>query len=94
MRNLMIRLGAAVLVAGVLAVAATPASAVAVKKCWSHQDTDQFLADGITPNPNYLQYVRVWASGGGHDKHELAGTDVFLGDTDSYAACVALAGTN
>lgn len=94
MRQLMIRFGAAVVVAGVLAVTATPASALATKKCWSHQDTDVFLADGITPNPNYLQYVRVWASGGGHDKHELAGTDTFLGETTSYAACVAVVATN
>ena len=70
------------------------ASAVATKKCWSHQDTDQFLADGVTPNPNYLQYVRVWASGGGHDKHELAGTDTLLGETTSYEACVAIIASN
>lgn len=94
MRKLMIRFGVAVVVAGALAVTATPASAVVTKKCWSHQDTDQFLADGITPNPNYLQYVRVWASGGGHDKHQLAGTDTFLGDAESYAACVAIIATN
>ena len=90
MRNLMFRLGAAVLVAGVLALTATPASAVAMKNCWAHQDTDVFLADGTTPNPNFGLDVAVWANGGGHDKHALALLDDLLGETESYAACVTL----
>ena len=78
MRNVMFGFGAAVLVAGMLAFAATPASA------------GQFLADGVTPNPNYGQLVPVWANGGGHDKHQLAGYDTLLGTTESADACKTL----
>jgi hypothetical protein len=78
--------GAAVLVIGILAFSAAPASAGASKPCWSHQDTDQFLADGVTPNPDFGQFVAVWATGGGHTKHS---TDINLGLTETYALCVA-----
>jgi hypothetical protein len=78
---------AAVLMIAILAFTAAPVSAGATKPCWSHQDTDEFLADGVTPNPDFGQYVAVWATGGGHTKHA---TDIPLGPTDSYAACVAL----
>jgi hypothetical protein len=90
MRNMMFGFAAAVLVAGTLAFTATPASAAISKKCWSHMDNDQFLADGVTPNPDYGQLVAVWANGGGHDKHQAAGLDTLLGTTDTYDACVTL----
>lgn len=63
MRNTMFGFGAAVLVAGMLAFAATPASAAVTKNCWSHLDNDQFLSDGVTPNPNFGLHVPVWANG-------------------------------
>ena len=90
MRNTMFGFGVAVLVAGMLAVVATPVSAGASKNCWSHLDNDQFLADGITPNPDFGVSFAVWANGGGHDKHAEAGLDVLLGATDSAEACKAL----
>ena len=90
MRNMMFGFGAAVLVAGMLASVATPASAAITKNCWSHLDNEQFLADGITPNPDFGQTVPVWANGAGHVKHQLAGFDTLLGTTESYEACVAL----
>jgi hypothetical protein len=89
MRNMMFGFGSAVLVAGMLAFVATPASAGVTKNCWSHLDNEQFLADGVTPNPDYGQLVPVWANGGGHEKHRLAGYDTLLGTTESYEACVA-----
>ena len=92
MRKMLVGFGAALLVAGVLAVSATPASAGITKTCWSHQDTDPFLADGVTPNPDFGQQVAVWANGGGHVKHEEALLDTNLGPADSYAACVVLFG--
>ena len=91
MRNMIFGFGTAVLVAGILAFSATPASA-ATKNSWSHTDTDQYLADGVTPNPDFGQLVPVWASGGGHDKHQLAGFDTLLGTTESREACVVLFG--
>jgi hypothetical protein len=90
MRNTMFGFGAAVLVAVMLAFAAAPASAGITKNCWSHTDNDQFLADGVTPNPDFGQLVAVWANGGGHDKHQAAGLDTLLGTPDSYDACVTL----
>ena len=85
MRNTMFGFGAAVLVAVMLAFAAAPASAGITKNCWSHTDTDQFLADGVTPNPNYGVPVAVWANGGGHDKHAAALLDTLNIDRiDAY----------
>ena len=78
---------AAALVIAIFAFSAVPVSAGTTKPCWSHEDTDQFLADGVTPNPDFGQLVAVWASGGGHNKHT---GDTLLGSTDSYADCVAL----
>jgi hypothetical protein len=92
MRNMTLRFGAAVLVAAMLAFAATPVSAGATKNCWSHTDTDEFLSDGVTPNPDFGQPVAVWANGGGHDKHQVAGLDALLGTTESREACVTLFG--
>lgn len=86
MRKMLFGGAAAVLIA-ILAFSAVPVSAGTSKTCWSHQDTDQFLADGVTPNPDYLQLVAVWANGGGHKKH--AG-DTDLGPTETYALCEAL----
>ena len=85
MRKMLFGLGAAVLVIGILALSAAPASAGAPKTCWSHQDTDQFLADGVTPNPGFGQFVAVWADGGGQTKHS---TDINLGPKPTYADCV------
>ena len=90
MRKMTFGFGAAVLVAVMLAFAATPVSAGAAKSCWSHTDNDQFLADGVTPNPDFGQRVAVWANGGGHDKHALAGLDTLLGTTETKDACVTL----
>jgi hypothetical protein len=90
MRNMTFGFGAAVLVAAMLAVAVTPVSAGISKNCWSHTDNDQFLADGVTPNPNFGQLVPVWANGGGHDKHQAAGLDTLLGITESADACKTL----
>jgi hypothetical protein len=92
MRNMTLRFGAAVLVAAMLAFVATPVSAGVSKTCWSHTDTDEFLSDGVTPNPDFGQLVAVWANGGGHDKHQAAGLDVSLGTTESREACVTLFG--
>ena len=87
MRKMSFGVVAAVLVIGILAFSAAPVSAGGPKTCWSHQDTDQFLADGVTPNPDFGQFVAVWATGGGHTKHS---TDINLGPTETYAACVLL----
>lgn len=92
MRNMTFGFGAAVLVAAMLAFAAAPVSAGATKNCWSHTDTDEFLADGVTPNPNFGLRVAVWANGGGHDKHALDGLDTLLGTTETRDACVTLFG--
>jgi hypothetical protein len=92
MRNMMFGFGAAVLVAAMLGVAVTPVSAGATKSCWSHTDTDEFLSDGVTPNPDFGQLVAVWANGGGHDKHQVAGLDTLLGPTETREACVTLFG--
>ena len=78
---------AAALVIGILAFSTASVSAGTSKPCWSHEDTDEFLADGVTPNPVFGQLVAVWATGGGHNKHT---GDIPLGATDSYAACVDL----
>jgi hypothetical protein len=86
MRKMLFGVAAAVLMIGVLALSAAPVSAGATKPCWSHEDTDEFLADGVTPNPDFGQLVAVWATGGGHTKHL---GDIPLAPTDSYAACVA-----
>jgi hypothetical protein len=86
MRKMLFGVAAAVMIA-ILAFSTVPVSAGTTKPCWSHQDTDEFLADGVTPNPDFGQYVAVWATGGGHTKHA---TDIPLGPTDSYDACVAL----
>ena len=87
MRKMLFGGAAAVLTIAILAFSAVPASAGTIKTCWSHEDTDPFLADGLTPNPDFGQLVAVWATGGGHKKHT---GDTDLGPTDSYAACVAL----
>lgn len=87
MRKMLFGGAAAVLMIAILAFSAVPASAGTTKTCWSHEDTDPFLADGLTPNPDFGQLVAVWATGGGHKKHT---GDTDLGPTDSYAACVAL----
>ena len=89
MRNMMFGVGAAILVAGMLAFTATPVSAGAAKNCWSHVDNDQFLADGVTPNPDFGQLVPVWATGGGHETHQ---GDTLLGTTESREACVTAFG--
>jgi hypothetical protein len=86
MRKMLFGGAAAVLMIAILAFSAAPVSAGATKPCWSHEDTDPFLADGLTPNPNLGQLVAVWATGGGHNKH--AG-DILRGNTDTYALCVA-----
>ncbi|HYN10585.1 MAG TPA: hypothetical protein VES67_24590 [Vicinamibacterales bacterium] len=87
MRKMLFGVAAAVLMVGIVALSAVPVSAGITKTCWSHEDTDEFLADGVTPNPDFGQLVAVWANGGGHTKHT---GDINLGLTDTYAACVAL----
>jgi hypothetical protein len=52
-------------------------------------DNDQFLSDGVTPNPDYGQLVPVWATGGGHESHQ---GDTLLGTTESREACVTAFG--
>jgi hypothetical protein len=82
MRKLMSGFGAGVLLVGTLAFLVTPLGAADTKPCWAHQDTDP-------ASPTFGGYAAVWALGGGHVKHETAGTDVNLGTFDSYAACSA-----
>ena len=89
MRKMFFGVAAAFMIA-MLVLSAAPASAGLTKPCWSHEDTDQFLSDGITPNPNFGALVTVWAAGGGHTKHT---GDIPRGETETYALCVAAQGS-
>ena len=88
MRTVVSAFVVAILIAGTLGVyTATPAAAALTKPCWAHMDNDPL-------SETFGQLVPVWASGGGHDKHQLAGYDTPLGETETRALCEEAFATN
>jgi hypothetical protein len=63
------------LVAAIVVSSGAAALAANPKDCYAHSEDN-----------SGVNYSAVWSNGGGHDAHEA---DIFLGEFETYAECLA-----